>query len=477
MDETQRRVAVEDLRAGMGIVAITRLSNEYSYLDSRRVARLKQRFAGAKVTAVRDGQQEVVPIESIYAGDQIVSILALPPALGFGAIDDAAAAFLKEQGFREFLVQGNGAGAPEVPEAPVGAPGGPPGGARPVTAKAPTFASARGMNHKKRVAEVRYFLERVEEAETSRYESTGMLKELFEQGRAGKFSSKPAEAAVESILRKDVGAAMAAVAGLKSSDQTFAHCIDMATILTDVANSILRATGKPPDERVSRSTLAAGFMHDIGKSQIPREILDSTERFGPDSREMQIIRSHVEHSARILTAAGADQAMINMAHYHHVKTDTSLPASYPAVSFDEVLPLTRLAAIVDVYQALTGRRSYKRNWVPGKAVQYLRELSGSEFDAQMLRNLLKVIGTYPVGSLVRLSTGDAAFVTKVEGQDSERPVVVVVENAQGELLSTHPLVDLMEEPELSVVEVIDHYEHYDDYEDQAFRLFKSLKVV
>jgi hypothetical protein len=147
------------------------------------------------------------------------------------------------------------------------------------------------------------------------------------------------------------------------------------------------------------------------------------------------------------------------------------------VSFDEVLPLTRLAAIVDVYQALTGRRSYKRNWVPGKAVQYLRELSGSEFDAQMLRNLLKVIGTYPVGSLVRLSTGDAAFVTKVEGQDSERPVVVVVENAQGELLSTHPLVDLMEEPELSVVEVIDHYEHYDDYEDQAFRLFKSLKVV
>ncbi len=90
-------------------------------------------------------------------------------------------------------------------------------------------------------------------------------------------------------------------------------------------------------------------MHDIGKSKLPKDILDNTERFAPDGRKMQIMRTHPDHGAKILSNAGMDAAMINVAHYHHVKKYTSLPSSYPAVDYAQVLPLRRLAAVVDVY--------------------------------------------------------------------------------------------------------------------------------
>jgi hypothetical protein len=53
----------------------------------------------------------------------------------------------------------------------------------------------------------------------------------------------------------------------------------------------------------------------------------------------------------------------------------------------------------------------------------------------------------------------------------------VVENAKGELLRQHTLIDLMDTPDLFVEEVVDHYEHYNADEEQAFRIFSTLSVA
>ncbi len=327
------------------------------------------------------------------------------------------------------------------------------------------------------VAETRAFLERVNRAGREREQAALQVEEMFHLGRSGHYTTQPVMASVEEILSHDLSPAMTAVAGLRASDQTYTHCVDMSVIFHDSCVDILRGNHPTLPEKVSRSTLAAGFMHDIGKSRVPKEILDSNQRYAPDSEEMRLIRLHAEHGAKILSDAGMDQAMINVAHYHHVKKDTSLPNSYPDVSYDKVAPLTRLAAVVDVYQALIGKRSYKKNWVPGNAVEYLARLKGSEFDDYMIDHFLKVIGKYPVGSLVRLSTNDLAFVTKTEDQDLDRPVVAVVENAKGEMLSQHLLIDLDREQDVSIAEIVDHYEHFNEDEDHAFRVFSSLNVV
>ena len=463
MEQNRARVKIQDLHSGMTVVEITHLSSEYTFLDKNLLAEIQQRFQGTTVTAVKNGKEVPVSIETLAPGDHITAIRELPAGKGFESIDEEMVAFMKGKGFREVLASGPVEPAsPPAPKAP---------------AVVPTFASTGRETHKIQVADTRNFLEKVGQAEGERGQASENVQEMFQQGRANRFSPNLANQSVESILSQDLSGAMAAVSGLKASDQTYAHCVDMAVIFNEAASGMLGSEGTPVSGKIARSTLAAGFMHDIGKSMVPREILESTKRFDLDSPEMEIMRSHVTHSAQILSDAGMDDAMINVAHYHHVKKDTSLPNSYPRVDFNEVTPLTRLAAVVDVYQALTGKRNYKKNWVPAKAVEFLRKLQGSEFDEAMVEKFLEVIGIYPVGSLVRISSGEMGFVTAIRKEHQERPVVVLCENAKGERLSANPLVDLAAEPELSITEVIDHYEHYNQSIDHAFQVFKSLQVI
>ena len=338
-------------------------------------------------------------------------------------------------------------------------------------------SEAAKARHAEKVREVSQFLETVESAATDRDKSSSRVEEMLDQGRQGRYSSQGVEAAVEEIISKGSSPAMKAIAGLKVSDQTYAHCTDMSVILQECYSEMLVRQGKNVSDANRRFVLIAGFMHDIGKSEVPKEILESTARFAPDSREMQMMRSHTTYGARILSEMGMNSISINVAHFHHVKRDPTLFTSYPAIPYEQVLPITRLASIVDVYQALIGKRRYKKNWVPGKAIEYVRKLRGTEFDERMLDSFVESLGIYPVGSLVRLSTNELAFVLSIGPRDhTDRPVVAVVENASGELLSHHSLLDLMVETDIQVEEVVDHYEHYNKSEDQAYQIFQSIRL-
>jgi hypothetical protein len=300
---------------------------------------------------------------------------------------------------------------------------------------------------------------------------------MMDVGRGGSYTSKGVEAMVDEIMIIGSSPAMKAIAGLRGSDQTYSHCVDMSAILQDCYAEILHRLGKSASEAINRYTLLSGFMHDIGKSEVPKDILDSTQPFAQDSHEMLLLRNHTTYGARILLDMGMHNNIINVASYHHVKKDRSLFTSYPDVSYDLVNPITRLASVVDVYQALIGRRKYKRNWVPGKAMQYIINLRDSEFDDRMIDQFVASMGIYPVGSLVRLSTGDIAFVLMIAPDDNrDRPMVSVVENAKGELLSQHSLLDLMLEEDITVTEIIDHYEHYSESDIQAYLIFQSIRI-
>ena len=455
------QIKARDLAPGMGIRGVTEFSSEYSYLDKKSIEFLKKAFHGAKVVLNRQKGRETIPIAGLSLGDEIKAIIEIPPSRHLDSLEEKTAELLTKRGLKEFVVDSSTLPAPQAATPAKGASPG----------KGKTAKQAR------QVAESNQFVESVEKAAHTREQAAAAVEEMFHQGRSGNYTTRSAMAAVEDIMSKDLSTALTAVAGLKTSDQTYAHCVDMSAIFHDACVGILTSGDQELTEKVSRSTLAAGFMHDVGKSQVPQDILESTERFDMDSKEMILMRKHVDFGAKILSDAGMDKTMINVAHYHHVKKDTSLAVSYPEVSFSEVAPLTRLAAVADVYQALIGHRNYKPNWVPGKAVQYLAERRGTEFDDAMLDQFLSSIGRYPLGSLVKISTGDLAFVVRIAGQEPERPIVVLVENARGERLGSQTLVDLMSEEDLSITEVIDHYKHYDESPDQAFNIFSSLNVV
>ena len=331
--------------------------------------------------------------------------------------------------------------------------------------------------HARAVDEVRTLLDTIERAPEDRARAAGTVEEMLDQCRAGQYTIKGVESMVDEILSRGSAPALKAIAGLKSSDQTYAHCVDVSVILEETYADMLARQGKVPAESNRHFVLVAGFVHDIGKSEVPRDILDSTVRFAPDGPEMMMMRNHTTYGARILTQMGMHPVTVNVAHYHHVKRDTRLFTSYPEVPYDQVRPITRLASIVDVYQALIGRRRYKKNWASGKAIEYVCGLKSSEFDEAILDGFVDSIGIYPVGTLVRLSTQELAYVLGIGPREHpRRPIVAIVENARGELLTHHGLLDLMLDADIEVEAVVDHYEHYNKSEDQAYQVFRSIRL-
>lgn len=468
MAQSSRTVKVDALQPGMTIEEVTELSFDYASLDEGNLKFIKSTFKGAAGVLVGENGTRTVPVEELKAFDPLQRITDVPPSLKAAKVVPGLAEFLERNGLLVFkVIEAQGAG-PAVRTEPKGVP-------------APDQLAVGSAEAKKRHEikreEVKQFLDTVETAAQSRDKSTTIVEEMLDSGRTGQFSSKGVESMVDEIIKQGAAPAMKAIAGLRASDQTYAHCTDMSVILEEVYVEILQRSGKTPSDVNRRFALVSGFLHDIGKSEVPRDILDSRERFAPDSQEMIVMRNHTTYGARILTEMGMPEVTINMAHYHHVKKDSTLLSSYPDVDYGNVLTLTRLASITDVYQALIGRRPYKKNWVPGKAVEYLLSLKGSEFDERMLDNFIEIIGRFPVGSLVRLSNDDLAFVLSIAPKEhQDRPVVAVVENAAGELLTSHSLLDLMLEPDLCVAEVVNHYEHYNESEDQAYGIFASIRV-
>lgn len=468
MQSELTKVSAKELRPGMEVLEITRLSTDFSYLDKRLVHALQTIFSGATAIIESNGKKLKGPIDSLSPGDNLISIHDITQITGMNPLSGDRVESMSGLGLLDISISpfqientdpNETTGTTET-EAP---------------AKAPSVIHTNRNVAGEQVAQAQSFVEKVETAAVQRDKATASVEEVFELARTGKPFMTLAADSVEEIVKMDISSAMSAVAGLKSSGHTYAHSVDMAVILKDVTLGIIKQSGGEVSDTIVRSTLAAGFVHDIGKSAAPLDILDSTDWYPPNSKGNELVRSHPELGAKILTDAGLNETLINVAHYHHVMPDNSMPNSYPDVEFNMVKPLTRLAGIVDSYQAMISGE-HREKIVPGKAVENIRSNIGKGYDVGSMHKFLKVIGHYPVGSLVRLSTGDLAFVTHFSAEDSKRPTVVVAENAQGEILSHNPIIDLTENQDIQVREVLDHNEYYNASPGQALEIFSALRV-
>lgn len=135
-------------------------------------------------------------------------------------------------------------------------------------------------------------------------------------------------------------------------------------------------------------------LHDIGKLGIPDNILLKPEPL--NSEEWQIMRQHPQYAVEILGPMVFPQSALDIPHYHHEKWDGS---GYPEGLRGEAIPLSaRIFCIVDVWDALTSDRPYRRAWSKKKAIQYMREQSGKHFDPCLLRSFLDMIRVEVYGS-------------------------------------------------------------------------------
>ena len=180
-------------------------------------------------------------------------------------------------------------------------------------------------------------------------------------------------------------------------------------------------------ERALIEELATGaLLHDIGKIQIPDNILNKPGKLTDD--EYKVMQNHALFSKQILEKSGLKGIAVDIAGYHHERLDGT---GYPfAKQADEISLYVRMASIVDVYDALTAERVYKAGMEPIKAFKILKDGCPDSFDGELLTKFIQCIGVHPVGTLVKLSSQKVGLVTKSNPSSPLKPVVKTFYNAK-----------------------------------------------
>jgi putative nucleotidyltransferase with HDIG domain len=230
--------------------------------------------------------------------------------------------------------------------------------------------------------------------------------------------------------------ALMALTALKDyDDYTFTHMVNVS-ILT-----MAQARGLGIDGPLLREIGLAALMHDIGKVKTPSEILNKPDKLTDE--EFTIMRRHVVDGAEILRSTPEIPSLAPIVAFeHHLRIDGS---GYPFGVTRPALNLaTMLCGIADVYDAMRSQRKYQQAFPSERILAVLQRNDGTQFDQNLVRRFVQLLGIYPVGNLVRLNTGEVAIVLQVHAPDPYRPKVRVLFAGDGERLELTRDVNLWE---------------------------------
>lgn len=250
-----------------------------------------------------------------------------------------------------------------------------------------------------------------------------MLTNVRQQVQSGKrflLSGPKLKETVEDII-KDLLTRKKLIVNLndiRSTDSyTFAHSVNVCVlaVLTGIALNFSKS-------QLLQLGMGA-LMHDVGKIIVPLEILNKPGRL--TAEEYKIIQRHSEFGYEILQSQpGISKMSAKVAFEHHEKYDGS---GYPlGLKGEEIHLYSRIVGIVDVYDALTADRVYRKGYLPHEAYEYLAATGGSMFDYDLVKVFLSHVAAYPVGTIVRLNTGEVGVVVETPIGMTTRPVVRVL---------------------------------------------------
>lgn len=252
-------------------------------------------------------------------------------------------------------------------------------------------------------------------------DATRMVRKIMTDARLGnQLGLCEAQQAVDKIVGSVMrnGNALMVVCRLREQhDYTFRHSVNVSVMLVNQAKTM------GADMETLREVGLGGLIHDVGKMLVDPAVLNKPGRLNDD--EFTHMRSHVDHGSALLRRS-SDVPKMAMAvlDEHHERYDGS---GYPYGLKGEAISLAgRMAALSDVYDAITSDRCYHKGMNPAEAMRRLFEWSKHHFDPSVTHAFVRSIGIYPVGSLVRLESGFLAIVVEQRENSLLRPVVRIL---------------------------------------------------
>lgn len=185
-------------------------------------------------------------------------------------------------------------------------------------------------------------------------------------------------------------------------------------------------------------------MHDIGKVKIPKEIINKPGKLTEE--EFSVIKKHPKWSLEILSEHSYRSQLtwdsINLAYEHHERFDGS---GYPlGIKEFRINQFALIAAIADVFDAMTTDRPYRKAMSPDTALKIIFK-SRKDFCPRYILKFAQCMGVYPLNSVIELDNGEIGIVTGINHQILERPKLLVVFDLDHGRLKKPKSIDLVSE--------------------------------
>ena len=242
---------------------------------------------------------------------------------------------------------------------------------------------------------------------------------MFEAARLGRAIEArrmvPLARAIGESIERDARALINLVRLKEKDEYTYLHSVSVCALMMNFGRHLAL------DEAVVQDLGVAGLLHDLGKVAVSDTILNKTGNLSES--EWKKVRSHPLAGHSLLeSSAGVPEAALEVCLRHHEKVDGG---GYPGGLRGEAISLfARMGAICDVDDAVTSDRPYKNAWTPCDALTEMASWAG-HFDTAVLARFADSLGIYPVGTLVRLSSGELGIVMGSAGETAENVEVRV----------------------------------------------------
>lgn len=270
-----------------------------------------------------------------------------------------------------------------------------------------------------------------------RHQASTLVRTVMRDARLGKAIEIGQVAPVvqnitESILRNP-GALVGLLRIKTKDDYTFLHSVSVCALLVAFCNS----RGMEPE--VTRHAGLGGLLHDTGKALVPDEVLNKPAALTDE--EFAIIRKHPQDGYDILRQSPeVNDIALDITLHHHERRDGS---GYPGkLSGDNISELAQMAAIVDVYDAITADRCYHKGMSAAAALRKIYEWSKFHFNPQYAQEFMRCVGIYPVGTMVMLESGRLGVVIEPHETNLLAPKVNVFFHSRNNVYIKPETVDL-----------------------------------
>ncbi|MFQ3264865.1 MAG: putative nucleotidyltransferase with HDIG domain [Colwellia sp.] len=228
------------------------------------------------------------------------------------------------------------------------------------------------------------------------------------------------DAIVDSIFRNQD--ALVCMTRLRIKDQYLVeHSLNVSILMTLFAKHLAF------DRKIIEQLALGAFLHDIGKVLVPPEILHKPDKLTP--QEYEVMKTHVDLGIEVLKQSpDLPKLVIDIVQQHHERLDGK---GYPnQLNEQQITQYGRMLAIVDSYDAMTGERPYKAAMHPINAFNILMKEAPNSYDKTLVEQFINCLGIYPIGTLVKLTSGKLGLISRLNKSRPLQPFVRVFYNTR-----------------------------------------------